>query len=98
MTVILLPEYNTRCYGVTFQNNGSFIVQKLEDISNHENNIFCVKPLEIFVGKSKVCNMTKMSAALDKSVFDGNSILPKICEEKYKYFYIGGDMIVFFPN
>ena len=50
MTVIYLTEYNTRWYGVTFQNNGCVKEQKFKDISNHENNIFCVKPLEIFLG------------------------------------------------
>ena len=50
MTVIYLTEYNTRCYGVTFENNGCIKVQKFEDISDDENNIYCVKPLENFFG------------------------------------------------
>ena len=44
MSVLLLTEYNTRCYGVTFQNNGWIKVQKFEDISDDEYNIYCVKP------------------------------------------------------
>ena len=42
--------------------------------------------------------MTLMSGALDKSVFDGNTILLKISEEndKHRYVYIGGDMICSF--
>ena len=96
--VIYLTECNTTCYLVTFQNNGCVKVQKLKDISNHEINIFCVKPLELFLGKSEVCVMTLMSGAFDKSVFDGNFILLKISEEndKHRYFYIGGDMICSF--
>ena len=81
MTFIYLTEYNTRCYGVTFKNNGFIIVQKCEDISNHENNLFCVKPLEMFLGKSKLCDMTLMPGAFDKSVFDRNRILLKISEK-----------------
>ena len=50
MTVIYLTESITKCYGVTFQNNGSVEMQKFEDISNHENNILCVKPLGTFFG------------------------------------------------
>ena len=42
MTVIYLTEYNTRCYGVTFQNIGFIKVQKFEDISDDENKIICV--------------------------------------------------------
>ena len=48
MTVIYLTEYNTRCYGITFENNGRIKVPKFKDVSNYENNIFCVKPLEFF--------------------------------------------------
>ena len=52
MTVICLREYSTRCYGVTFQNNGWIKVQKFEDFSDYEKNTYCVKPLETFLGKS----------------------------------------------
>ena len=95
MTVISLTDYNTRCYGVTFENNGCIKVQKFEDISNHENNFFCEKPLEFFLGKSKVCGMTLMSGALDKSVVNGNTMLLELSEEsgKHRFVYIGGDMI-----
>ena len=76
-------------YGVTFQNNGYVKVQKFEDISNNENNIYCVKPMEIFSGKSQVCNMTMFSGAFDKKVFDGNTILLKIgAENGKKYIFI----------
>ena len=39
MTVIYLTEYNTRCYGVTLQNDGCVKVQKFEDIPEYERNI-----------------------------------------------------------
>ena len=50
MTVIYLTEYNSRCYGVTFENNGCIKIQKFEDISDDEKIIYCVKPLETFFG------------------------------------------------
>ena len=98
MTVTYLTEYNTKFYAVTFQNNGYVRVRKFEYISNHEYNLFFVKPLGIFLGKSHTCYMTIMSRALDKSVFDGNTILLKIGEEKNKNknVYIGGDTICSF--
>ena len=42
--------------------------------------------------------MTLLSAACDKSVFDGNTILLEISKEndKYRYLYIGADMICSF--
>ena len=94
MTVINLTEYNTRRNGVTFENFASIKRQKFEDISNHENNVFCANFLEIFLSKSKICEMTLMSGAFHKSVFDGKTILIKISEEKdkHRYVFIGGDL------
>ena len=40
MTVIFVTEFNTRCCGVTFQNDGCIKLQKFEDISDPECNIF----------------------------------------------------------
>ena len=98
MTKIYVTESNTKCYGVTFQNNGRIKVQKFEDIYDDKNTIFCVKPLKIFLGKSESCMMTAFSGAFDKPVFDGNTILLKISEEndKHRYLYIGGDMVCSF--
>ena len=70
MTAIYLTEYDNRCYGVTFQRNGWIKLQKLEDITDDENNIYCVKALEVFLGKSEVCDITLMSGAFVKSIFD----------------------------
>ena len=48
--------------------------------------IYCnLKPLETCLDKSKVCDMAVISGAFDKSVFDGNTILPKISEENDKH-------------
>ena len=96
MTIMQLTEYNTRCYGVTFQIIGCIKVQKNKDISDDdEKNIYGVKPLETFLGKREVCDMTLMSGAFDKSAFDGNTILLKISEEygRRRFVYIGGNMI-----
>ena len=50
------------------------------------------------MGRSEICNLTCISEAFDKSVFDGNTFLPNISEEnvKHRYVYIDGDMICFF--
>ena len=95
-----LNDY-TKCYGVTFENNGSIKVQKIEDLSDGENIKYKINPIETFLGESEPCMMTAMSEAFDKSVFDGTTILLKIGEEndKHRYLYNGGDMICFFlPN
>ena len=60
-----------------------------------ENSIFCVKPFKKVLGKSRIYDMTLMSGALDKSVFDGNNFLLRKGEENYKHRFlkIGGDMV-----
>ena len=98
MTIIYVRENNCECYGVTLQNKGWIKVQKLKDISNDKNIIYKVNPMETFLGKSQLCDMTEFSGARDKEVFYGNSILLKIGEEnnKHMYVYIGGDMVCSF--
>ena len=48
MTVLILTEYNTRCFAVKFEINRFVIRQKNGDISDHENIIYKVNPLETF--------------------------------------------------
>ena len=98
MTFIYVTENNTKCYAVTFQNKGWIKVQKIEDISNDKNNIYKVNPMEIFIGRSQLCDTTEFSGARDKEIIDGNTILLKVGEEnnKHRYVYIGGDMVCSF--
>ena len=98
MTIIYITENNCKCYAVTFKNNGLIKVQKFEDISKDINILYKVNPMESFIGKSQLCDMTDFSGAEDKGVFDGNTILLKIGEEnnKHRYVYIGGDEVCSF--
>ena len=98
MTSIYLTEYNTKCYAVTFQNNSWFKLQKTEDFSNDKIFIYEVNPMETFLSKSQLCDMTEFSGAEDKEVFNGNTILLEIGKEnnKHRYVYIGGDMVCSF--
>ena len=98
MTIIYVTENNCQHYAVTFKNNGMIKVQKLEDVSEDKNIIHEVNPIETFIGKSQLCNMTEFSRAEDEKVFNGNTILLKVSKEniKYRYVYIGGDMVCSF--
>ena len=98
MTIIYVTENNCEHYGITFQNNGWFKVQKFKDESLDENFIYTVNPMETFLGKSKSCSMTALSGAFNKACFDGNTILLKVGIEngKNKYVYIGGNMVASF--
>ena len=54
--------------------------------------------MKTFIGKSQLCDMTEISGAEDKAVFNGNTILLEIGIEnnKHRYVYIGGDMVCSF--
>ena len=95
MTIIYITEYNCECYAVTFKNDSCVKVQKFEDISEDRNIIYEFKPIETFIAKSQLCDMTIFSGAKDKQIFNGNTILLEIGKEnkKHKYVYIGGDMV-----
>ena len=98
MTIIYIAENNTKRYGVTCQNYGYVEVQKFEDISEEKNILYEVNPVEAFVVKSQLCDMTEFSGAEDRAVFNGNTILLKIAEEsiKHRFVYIGGDLVCSF--
>ena len=68
MTIIYVTENNTKCYGVTYQNKVWVKVQKLKDISDEQNIIYEVNPIEIFLGKSQLCDMTEFSRAKKRSI------------------------------
>ena len=73
-------------------------VQKLHDVAEDEKIIYEVNPMETFIGKNLICNMTELSGARDKEVFDGNTILLKVSEKnnRHRYVYIGGDQVCSF--
>ena len=98
MTIIYVCESNCKCLAVTARNKGWVPVQRLEDVSKNKNILYEVNPMETFISKSQLCNMTKFSGARDKKVFDGNTILLEIGKEnnKHKYVYIGGNMVCSF--
>ena len=98
MTVLYLTEYNSRRNAVTFENDDCVRVQKFEDNPDYEKNILCVKPLRTILGKSEICEMTKISGAYDIKIFDGNTILLNLSEEKdrHRWVYVGGDKVCSF--
>ena len=61
MTTIYVTENNTKRYGVTCQNNGCVKLQKFEDVSEDKKFLYKANPMETFLGKSQLCNMTEFS-------------------------------------
>ena len=82
LVLFYINDYYTsnKYYGVTSQNKGWVKVQTLEDISDDKSNIYNINPMETFLGKSQLCDMTGFSGARDKEVFNGN----KFCSRELK--------------
>ena len=98
MTTVYSTEHDTKSYGVKIENIELVKVQKFKIISDKENNILCVKPSEIFLGRYNVINMLVKSGNLEKSLYSGNTMFFKKLEEnkKNRYVYIGADIIYSF--
>ena len=98
MTIIYVPENNCQRLGVSFKNNGLVRVEQLKDVSEDKKIIYKVNPMETFIGKIQLCNLTEFSGAEDKEVFNGNTILLQIGEgnNKHRYVYIGGHQVCSF--
>ena len=98
MTILHITENNTKCYAKTSQNKGWIKVQKIRVVGDDKSILYEVNPMQIFIGKSQLCNMTEFSGGKDREVFDGNTILLEIGKEnnKHKYIYIGGDQVCSF--
>ena len=98
MTIIYACESNCERLAVTTRNKGWVRIQRLEDVSNDDNIIYEVNPMETFIGRSEDCNMTEFSGARNTEVLNGNTILLKVNEEhnKHTYVYIGGDKVCSF--
>ena len=78
MTIIYVTENNCQGYGLTLQKKGWVRMQKMKDVSEDKNIIYKLNPMETFLGKIQLCNTTEFSAAEDKEVFDGKTILLEI--------------------
>ena len=61
MTFIYVAENNCQRLAVTFKNNEVIKVQKLEDVFEDRNIIYKVNPVETFIGRSRLCEMTEFS-------------------------------------
>ena len=98
MTIIYVCEGNCERLAVTTRNKGWVRVQRLEDVSDDDNIIYEVNPMETFIGKSEDCNMTEFSGARNREVFNGNTILLRVNEEnnKHIYVFIGSDKVCSF--
>ena len=71
---------------------------KYKNLKISQDIILYIKPLKTCLVKTEVCDMTLMSGALDKSLFDGNTFLLKKSEEcgRHRYTYIGGAVVCSF--
>ena len=66
----------------------SIVYVSKNKICKFDPPLFSFHAKKVFIGKSKVCSMTKFSGARDKFDFDGNTLLLE--SEDNEYIYISG--------
>ena len=79
--IVCLTEYNTKIYAVFIENDGCVKVKKHEHMLKDEKCITYIKPIKIFLGKSKVCEVTKCQEFSIVLFYDGNTILLYLDQE-----------------
>ena len=80
---IFMMQYNYRSKYLVIT-DGDVYVYKNEKCK-FDQPFLSFKPKNIFIGKSKVCEMTQFSEANDSSDFDGNTLLIEIDDNEYVY-------------
>ena len=80
---IFMMQYNYRSKYLVIT-DGDVYVYKYEKCK-FDQPFLSFKPKNIFIGKSKVCEMTQFSEANDSSDFDGNTLLIEIDDNEYVY-------------
>ena len=106
MTILYLTEYNTKCYGVTYENIGYIKLQKLEDFSDdkelYTRSILCK---HFWVKANLVwwqqCRELLINRYLKEILFYlkrciGNNNKGNNKNNKHRYVFIGGDLICSF--
>ena len=80
---IFMMQYNYRSKYLVIINDDVY-VYKYEK-SKFDQPFLSFKPKQIFIGKSKVCEITQFAGAIDNSDFDGNTLLLEVNDNEYVY-------------
>ena len=80
---IMQYNYQSRCLVVINENT----LVSVYKYGKHKFNqlVLCFQAKHIFIGKSKICEMTEFSGVNDSSDFDGVTVLLEVEDKKYVY-------------
>ena len=83
MDIYMMQNYRSR-YRVVINENAYVFVYKYEKYK-FDQSFLSFPTKNIFISKSKICEMTECSGALNSPNFDGNAILLECEDSKYLY-------------
>ena len=83
---IMQCNYRSRCLVVI--NENTYVSVYIYETNKFDQPFLSFQGINVFIGKSRICEMTDFSGALNNPNFDGNTILLE-CEDS-KYVYISG--------
>ena len=85
MMDIYMMQYNYRSRYLVVINQNTYVSVYKYEKNEFDQPFLSFQVKNIFIGKSKICSMTEFSGALNKSNFDGNTILLEFEDSKYVY-------------
>ena len=88
---IYMMQYNFRSRYLVVINENTYVSVYNYEKSKFDQPFLSFQAKNIFIGKSRVCQLTEISGAMDNSNFDGNTILLEV--EDKKYVFISGHEI-----
>ena len=83
---IFMMQYNYRSKYLVILDGDAYVYKN--EKCNFDQPFLSFKPKHIFIGKSKVCELTQFFEAKDSFDFDGNTLLIEV--EDNEYVYISG--------
>ena len=80
-----MMQYNYRSRYLVVTNDNTYVYVYKYEKYKFDQPFLSFQAKFIFIGKSRVCEMTELSGAMDNSNFKGNTILLEVEDKKYVY-------------
>ena len=82
---IYIMQYNYRSRYLVVKNENDYVSVYKYDKYKFDQPFSSFQAKNIFIGKSRICEMTELSGALNNPDFDGKTILLECEDSKYVY-------------
>ena len=82
---INMMQFNYQSKYLVVVNENTYVSVYIYEKCKFDQTFLCFQAKKFFIAKSKLCSMTEVSGAMDKSNFNGNTVLLEVEDEKHVY-------------